>query len=77
MNHIMGHKNRIGVWVEGQFRWLEHESWESHLDYCSESLVTDVISMNRELSLELGINDAIHYRHNLFLRRVTLKNLWR
>lgn len=75
MNHIMGHKNRIGVWVEGQFRWLEHESWENHLDYCSESLVTDVISMNRELSLELGINDAIHYRHNLFLRRVTLKNL--
>ncbi|MBO8126988.1 MAG: glycoside hydrolase family 15 protein [Firmicutes bacterium] len=74
LNHIMGHKNRIGLWTEGRFQWLEDDSWTTHLGYVPESLVTAVTSVNKALGIRVFFNDAVHYRHNLFLRRAVVKN---
>ncbi len=75
MNHIMGHKNRIGAWVDGRFLWCEDERWQHTLRYLPDSLVTDVKSTCPELGLELTLNDAVHFRRNILLRRLTVRNL--
>ncbi len=74
-NHISGHKNSLGVWVNGNFSWLDHEGWDMELKYLPETLVTDCRARNTRLDLELGINAAVHFRHNIFLQRVKVKNL--
>jgi len=74
-NHIGGHKGRIGVWVGGQFAWLDDPAWERSLGYRPDTLVTQVLARHAGLGLELEISDAVHYRDPLFLRRVLVRNL--
>lgn len=40
-NHTDGHKFRFGVWVEGNFRWV-NRNWNLKLEYAEESLLTHV-----------------------------------
>ncbi|MCK4258583.1 MAG: glycoside hydrolase family 15 protein [Halanaerobiales bacterium] len=75
LNHISGHKNSLGVWVGGRFSWLDEFGWESKLGYREEALVTDVLTRNQELGVELSINDSVHYRENVYLKKVKVKNL--
>src|SRR5579871_4151638 len=32
-NQTAGHINRIGVWVDGEFAWLDNQAWERSLRY--------------------------------------------
>ncbi len=73
-NHISGYKNRLGVWVEGLFSWLEEPGWCRKSGYKDESLVSDVTAVNMELGIEILINDAVHYRENIYLKRIVIRN---
>jgi len=73
-NHIMGRRNRIGVWVDGQFAWLDHPSWERRLKYKNDTLVTEVRARNGWLQLTLDINGAVDMRENVYVSRVVVKN---
>jgi len=73
-NHVGGHFCRFGVWVDGRFSWIDG-SWNKKLRYKEDSLVTDVSLKNPDLSLELRIEDGVHRFHDVFLRKVTVKNM--
>lgn len=73
-NHIMGRRNRIGVWVENQFAWLDHPSWERSLKYKPDTLVTDVRAKNGWLRVALEISSAVDVREDVYVCRVVLKN---
>ena len=73
-NHIMGRRNRIGVWVDNQFAWLDHPSWERRLKYKNDTLVTEVQARNNWLRLTLDINGAVDMRENVYVSRVVVKN---
>lgn len=75
LNQIMGHKNRLGFWVQDQFRWTDDPGWDHGLGYIPDSLVTQVHSRSPELGLELQINDAVHFRENIYLKRIQVHNL--
>lgn len=74
-NHVGGHRNRVGVWVGGQFAWLE-DTWSVRLGYLPGTLTTDVHASNGRLGIGLRFNDTVHPELNLFLRRVTVENLY-
>jgi len=73
-NHVSGHFCRIGAWVDGNFSWID-STWVKKLGYKEDSLVTDVTLKKQDLQLELKVEDGIHHLHNIFLRRITVKNL--
>lgn len=73
-NHVGGHRNRVGVWVGGQFAWIE-DTWAIRLGYIPGTLTTDVHASNGRLGIGLRFNDTVHPKLNLFLRRVTVENL--
>lgn len=75
-NHALGYKSRIGVWVSGQFSWLD-DTWSTRLGYKSGTLTTDVHVSNGRLGIGLRFNDTVHPQMNLFLRRVSVENLRR
>jgi GH15 family glucan-1,4-alpha-glucosidase len=76
LNHVGGQKCRMGVWCDGVFTWLEDPEWVIELGYVKNSLVTNVTAIHAGLGLEFHINDGIHQREALYLKRIVIRNLW-
>lgn len=74
-NHILGHRNALGVWVDGAFEWVHAKEWQRELAYEEDTLVSRVRATHPDLGLRLEISDAVHHRENLFLKRVRVRNL--
>ncbi|MEP7076707.1 MAG: glycoside hydrolase family 15 protein [Acidobacteriota bacterium] len=74
-NHTEGFPFRFGVWVDGKFSWVFSDDWERDLRYQSETLVTDVTLVNRDLGVRLVCNDTVASHDNVFFRRVSVENL--
>ncbi len=74
-NHILGHRNRFGIWVDGKFSWIDDHHWERKLGYKKNTLISQIEAVNRELGVSLEINDAVHYRQNFYLKKVKITNL--
>jgi glucoamylase len=75
LNHVGGQYCRFGIWADGQFSWLEEPDWRFELSYIEDSLVTNIIARNDRLAVELHINDGIHQRECIYLKRVVIRNL--
>ena len=75
LNHVGGHYCRMGVWTGGLYEWLDEESWQRKLRYRPESLVTDSIAINQRLQVELRIEDGVHQRDNIYIKKVRVRNL--
>ncbi len=71
-NHILGHHNRLGVWVDGIFSWIDDDLWSRRAGYRKNSLVTQVEAVNNNLGISLEITDAVHYRKDLYIKKVRI-----
>lgn len=74
-NHTLGRVSRTGVWVDGQFSWLDSTSWAKEMDYLPETLATQVTAINPELEIRLVFSDVVDFHRDIFLRRVEVFNL--
>jgi glucoamylase len=74
-NHAIGRPFRVGVWVDGNFRWLDDERWERDLRYRHETLITQVKLHHPDLNLTLNVTDAVDFHENLLIRRFDVTNL--
>ncbi len=74
-NHVGGFKNRLGVWATGRFSWVEDDGWRREVGFREASLVTSCRAVNEGLGVALEVCDAVHHRENVYLRRVTVRNL--
>ncbi|UVI27889.1 glycoside hydrolase family 15 protein [Paenibacillus spongiae] len=75
LNHVGGQYCRIGIWVSGVFSWLDEPDWHFDLSYIEDSLVTNVMAVNERLGVELHMNDGIHQRECIYLKRVAIRSL--
>ncbi|MDA8097159.1 MAG: glycoside hydrolase family 15 protein [Clostridia bacterium] len=73
-NHLVGRKCRLGIWVEGSFRWLDDEHWVKSITYRPGTLVSEMETCHPDVPVQLNVTDAVHYRFNILLRTITLKN---
>lgn len=74
-NHTDGCVQRFGVWADGQFAWIEHDSWRRELRYKPDTLVTDVRLVNESLGLELRCEDAVDFHETVYFRRTLVRDL--
>jgi oligosaccharide amylase len=74
-NHALGYPWRFGVWLDGEFAWLNRQNWRLHLDYVADALVTDVSATHARLPLRLRFHDTIDYEKNILIRQVRVQNL--
>lgn len=77
VNHTGGQVCRFGVWCNGSFAWLDDPGWSIELGYIENSLVTNVTARHERLGLELQMNDGVHQRECLYIKRVFIRNLTR
>ncbi len=73
-NHALGHPFRVGVWVDGYFRWLDDIHWERDLRYRFATLVTQIKLRHPDLNISLNITDTIDFHENLLIRRFDVTN---
>jgi len=74
-NHTEGHAQRLGVWVDGSFAWIEEAGWHRELGYRPETMVTDVLLRHDELGIEIRCHDAVDYHSPVLMRAMTFKDL--
>ena len=75
-NHVGGtNVHRIGVYTDGVLAWLSDPSWEVMVESAEESLTGITHAENRTLGVSLRISDTVYNERNIFLRRITIKNL--
>ncbi|WP_426451221.1 glycoside hydrolase family 15 protein [Paenibacillus sp. S-38] len=76
LNHIGGYQCRVGLWVDGAFSWLSDPDWSFELSYVEDSLVTLVKASHYHLGISLVINDGVHQREDIYLKRISVFNHW-
>jgi glucoamylase len=74
-DHTDGHVQRFGVWVDGQFAWIEDPGWQRSLKYQKDTLVTEVLLRHEGLGLEIECRDAVDFHEPVYLRRAVVRDL--
>lgn len=75
-NHVGGHnRHRIGVWADGEFRWIDDASWKIEVQCALESFFGAIRARNEALGVELSFTDVVYNERDIFIRRIEVKNL--
>ncbi len=75
-NHTMfGHVHRVGVWVDGQFAWLDSGEWKFDIRYHKDTLVGNSTARHERLGIKLRFEDFVYTTHDILFRKVTIENL--
>ncbi len=72
-DHTAGHAFRFGVWVDGEFAWLDQPAWGRSLRFRDETMVTEVVLRHPGLGVELHCADAVDFHENVYVRSVRLR----
>jgi GH15 family glucan-1,4-alpha-glucosidase len=67
-------QHKIGVWVDGQFKWTDDGSWEVRVDFEIDALISDIKLHNRDLAVSLHMQDYIDNETNSLIRHITVTN---
>ncbi len=74
-NHTIGDRSRTGIWVDGQFAWLDADGWSRELRYMPDALVTDVTLVHTGLGVRITCADVVDFDRDVMLRRLRVTNL--
>ena len=66
--------HKIGVWVDGDFSWVDDGSWETNVDFESDALVARVSLKNSRLGLRIETQDFVDPEHSIFVRKMAVFN---
>jgi glucoamylase len=64
--------HKIGVWVDKKFSWTDDGSWDLHVDFEPDALVSIVRMESKTLGVELLFRDFVDHNFNAFCRQVTI-----
>jgi GH15 family glucan-1,4-alpha-glucosidase len=75
-NHARANKlrQRIGVWAEGEFSWLDDGSWDFHMDYAYHAQIGHITARNEHLGITLELLDCVTRDEDAFLRNIHIMN---
>jgi GH15 family glucan-1,4-alpha-glucosidase len=67
-------QHKIGIWVDGQFKWTNDGSWQVLVEYETDAMVSQITLRSEELGLSLSLHDYVDLETNALLRHVTVTN---
>jgi len=66
--------HKIGVWVDGNFSWVNDGSWQISVDFEVEALISNIVMKHKNLGIELHFQDFIDTKTNAFCRHIKIVN---
>lgn len=73
--HTAGDISHTGIWVDGQFAWLDAPEWRRELLYEKETLITHVTLEHPRLQVRLVCADVVDFDRPILIRRIEVTNL--
>ena len=67
-------QHKIGLWVDGTFRWTDDGTWQITVNFAADALVSEVRMRSDELQLALELHDFIDVEYNALVRQVKITN---
>ncbi len=67
-------RHRIGIWVDGQFSWLDDGSWKFTFQYHSHSLIGYTKAHHYNFGVTLEFDDAVDAKEDAFIRNIHVIN---
>lgn len=67
-------QHKIGVWVDGTFRWTNDGSWQVSVTFQENTPVSNIQLYSEELGLRLQLHDFVDGEYNAFVRTVHVTN---
>lgn len=67
-------QHKIGLWVDGQFSWTDDGSWDIHVDFEDDALVSHITLRSSALSISLLLQDFVDPNCNALIRHITITN---
>ena len=59
-------RHRIGVWVDGNFSWLDDGTWDFRMRYDPHSLIGHTTAHNEQLQITLEFTDCVDWDWDVF-----------
>jgi GH15 family glucan-1,4-alpha-glucosidase len=73
-NHLIGHAQKIGVYVDGRLSWVNESGWERRPAYKNDTLVTENLAINKDIGIELKLEENVDCNEDIFIRKITVRN---
>lgn len=67
-------QHKIGVWVDGVFRWTDDGSWQIDINFEDDALISSIQLYSSELNIRLSLQDFIDSECNALIRKITINN---
>ncbi len=76
-NHVGGgFAHRLGVHTNAGFAWLSDPMFVVSVATASKTLASDIVARSEALGVEITFADVVYNEKNIFVRRVSIHNLW-
>ncbi len=66
--------HKIGLWVDGQFSWVDDGSWNVGVDFESTALVSKISLHSPILQVTLLLQDFVDHEYTAFVRHIQVTN---
>lgn len=66
--------HKIGIWVDGEFSWLDSDEWQVSAGLDENSMMSRVHYSNERLGLSLSLRDFVDVSYDFFGRTVIVEN---
>jgi GH15 family glucan-1,4-alpha-glucosidase len=67
-------QHKIGVWVDGVFRWTNDDSWQVSVDFDENVMISDIRMHSDELAITLQFYDFVDTEYNALVRCIKITN---
>jgi GH15 family glucan-1,4-alpha-glucosidase len=67
--------HKIGVWVDGDFSWVDDPSWSSIVEFEHDALISNITFENTGLGIKIESKDCVDTDFNAFVRHIKIHNL--
>lgn len=67
-------QHKIGVWVDGAFRWVGDGSWQAETNSEADALISSITLHCPDLNITLKTQDFIDPEYNALIRRLSITN---
>lgn len=74
LNNARSSDHKIGVWVDGIFRWINDGSWHIDVRFEADALISNVTIHSDELQIKLHFTDFVDSKDNVLIRRIEVTN---
>jgi glucoamylase len=76
-NHVSENLvHKIGVWARGHLCWLDEATWKVKVGTEKDTMATAIVAESSDLGLKLGFSDIVYNEQNIFIRAVSVENLY-